>query len=41
MNVTYIDNTWSIFADERTAPVDKNENVQFIGNQSMSPLDNW
>ncbi|MCK5285927.1 MAG: lamin tail domain-containing protein [Candidatus Pacebacteria bacterium] len=40
-NIIYSYNTWSIFADEQTAPVDKNDNVQFIGAQSMSSLDNW
>ena len=39
--VTYSYNTWSIFADDQTAPVNKNENVQFVGTQSMSSLDNW
>ena len=40
-NVIYSHNTWSIFADDQTAPVTRNENVQFIGTQSKSSLDNW
>ena len=40
-NVIYSYNTWSIFVDNQTVPVTRNENVQFVGIQSMSVVDNW
>ena len=40
-DVVYSYNTWSIFADEQSASVNRNDNVEFIGEQSMSSLDNW
>ncbi len=40
-NIIFKHNTWSILADEEDTPVNRAENIEFIGIQSMSSLSNW